>query len=458
MSRRIVILVVIILNAVAGIAAETVISGKLAGGSGSTVRLMTYADQVTRLRKTLATQRIGEDETFRFTLELDQTIYAWIDIGFRKGELFLQPGQSYEVEIKADQQPIAASYYDRAYLSLEILRDDPDKLNLYIRDFNGVYNDFLLDYASNPGSRGSAGAFNSFKTAVGLRFKNAQNPYFLDYVKYKYASMELFLRMKSRDAIGMEYLAGSGPAYNNIEYMDFFHLFFEKYFFSGNRYFSYNKTFDLINGDAPLEAIRDSLSRDPVLVSGELRELVLVSGLKELYDVSGFNKSRILSLIRDLGEGGYTPGIREIASNLLTRLSRLRPGTVAPDFLLPAFDGRREYSLSDFKGNSVYLAFFDSRNPASQAELALVSEWYEDYENVRFVAVSVDSDPARIDGNPNISAEAWTILYYNHDMELLENYDAMAFPHFILIDDKGRIAICPAPGPSEDIRQVLDSI
>ncbi len=85
------------------------------------------------------------------------------------------------------------------------------------------------------------------------------NPYFSNYISYKTASMQLFMRLKSRDKIGLEYFAGQPVLYENLEYMDFFHLFFEKYFLTGGKYFSYNKTYDLINGNASSGAIIDSL-------------------------------------------------------------------------------------------------------------------------------------------------------------------------------------------------------
>ena len=63
---------------------------------------------------------------------------------------------------------------------------------------------------------------------------------------------------------------------NNLEYMDFFHLYFEKYFISADKYFNYNKTYDMINGGAASDDILDSLGIDPVLKDTELKRIVLL--------------------------------------------------------------------------------------------------------------------------------------------------------------------------------------
>ncbi len=440
-------------------AIETVVTGKVTGGNGSVIRLMTYADQVSYLRTTLAYSQLREDESFFLKVDIDETIYAWIDIGFRKAEIFLQPGQKYEVVIEIDDRPISSSYYDRSALSITFTRDDRDQLNLYIQDFNEVYNDFLLDYAENIRVKGNAASFNAFRTAVELRFKNAGNQYFKDYSRYKTASMELFLRLKSRDKIGSEYLAEAPLLCSNVEYMDFFHLYFEKYFISGSKFFNYNKSYDLINGGANLTTILDSLASDPVLMTAGLRELLLLAGLKELYEVQGFRRDRLMALIKSLQVEGSDEIIRVMAGNLLIRLNRLKPGTPAPGFSLKSLPGGQACSLIDFRGKFVYLAFFDSGNPASQAELSMIQDLYDDFKDkVHFVAISVDKDTSAVLSDPGIPANTWRILHFGNQMELLENYDAVAYPYFVFLDDKGNIISCPAPAPSENIRKSMEAI
>jgi hypothetical protein len=435
------------------------VSGKIINGKGLTIRLMTYSDQLSYLRETLATGVIGEDGQFQFTVENNATRYVWLDIEFQQAELFIQPTQSYQVEIELKSASLSSSYYNRTGLDVKIVKDDPDNLNLYIQDFNQLYNDFLLNYADNVRSKSAGTMFDTFIAAINLRFQNATNPYFQDYIRYKTASMQLFLRLKGRDNIGLEYFTGKPVLYENIEYMDFFHLYFEKYFLAGSKHFSYNKTFDMVNGEASCAAILDSLKADPVLKDIETRELLLLDGLKELYGISGFKHSRIIVLVNEIAAGGSTLDIRALALNLLLRINRLQPGSPAPDFNLAGFRNGQNYKLSDFKGRFVYLAFFDSGNPASQSELGLITDVYEEFKSkVDFVAVSVDKDPGKLAAYLKMAELPWLVLQYGGNLELLEDYDATSYPYFILINDKGQIVSCPAPSPSENLEKLLGSI
>jgi len=435
------------------------VSGKIINGKGLTIRLITYSDQVSYLRETLASAPIGEDEKFHFTIENNAIKYVWLDIEFQQAEMFIQPGQSYEIEIELKNLSISTSYYNRTGLPIKIVKDDSDNLNLYIQDFNQLYNDFLLNYADNVRSRSAGSMFDTFIKAINLRFQNATNPYFKDYIRYKTASMQLFLRLKSRDNIGLEYFTGKPVLYENIEYMDFFHLFFEKYFLAGGKYFNYNKTYDLVNGNASSADILDSLKADPVMKDVELRELLLLDGLKELYNISGFKHNRIILLMDEISRNTSSLETRKLADNIMVRLRRLQPGSPAPDFNLSGINDEKNYRLTNFRGKYIYLAFFESGNPACQSELGMITDIYEEFKNkVVFLAVSVDKDPGKLAAYLKMADLPWLVLQYGGSLELLENYDANTYPHFILIDDKGQIVSCPAPSPSENIKKLLGSI
>jgi peroxiredoxin len=435
------------------------ITGRVVNGKDLTIRLMTYSDQVSYLRETLKSSLIKADEAFNFTFENNSVKYYWLDIEFQKVELFIQPGQTYEIEIELNNQSLSTSYYDRTGLPFKILKDDDEHLNLSIQDFNQLYNDFLLNYAEKARSVNAKTAYETFMTAINLRFQNSTNPYFRNYIRYKSASMQLFMRIKSRDNIGIEYFKGQPVLYENLEYMDFFHLFFEKYFITGGKYFTYNKTYDLINGNASLQEMIDSLGVDPVLQDVEVRELLLLDGLKELYNVSGFKRNRILYLVNEISKNGNSAESRKLADNLLVRLGRLQPGSPAPGFKLNCYVDNKDYQLADFSGKYIYLAFFESGNPACQSELGMISEFYDKYKDkVAFIAISIDKDMGRLADYLKMADLPWLVLLYGGNIDLLENYDASTFPHFLLIDDKGQIVRCPAPSPSENIQKLFNSI
>jgi len=163
--------------------------------------------------------------------------------------------------------------------------------------------------------------------------------------------------------------------------------------------------------------------------------------------------------VDEISKNGSVPENRKLAENLLIRMKRLQPGSPAPDFKLAGVSGKYEYQLSDFSGKFIYLAFFESGNPACQSELDLIRDIYDEYRNkVAFVAISVDKDPGKLTEYLKKAELPWLVLHYSGNIDLLENYDASTFPHFLLIDEKGRILRCPAPSPSENVQKLFNSI
>ena len=407
----------------------TTISGQVENGNGLTIRLMTYSDQLSYLRETLQTGQIGENGQFSLTADIQNTGYYWLDIDFQQVELFLQPGQTYQVDIQLNDSQLSSSYYDRSGLPYKFVKDDKDRLNFSIQEFNQLYNDFLLDNTLKPGAGSAKTAYETFVRAIEIRFQNAENPYFLDYIRYKTASMQLFLRLKSRENLGQEYIAGNPVLYENLEYVDFFHLYFDKYFLTYGKYMNYNKMYDLINGTATLPEILDSLAVDPALKDLQVRELLLLEGLKELYYSPGFKRGRVLSFVKEINIKSSFPDNTRLAGNLLARFAHLQPGSPAPDFSLVEVQSGKTFQLKDFKGKLLYLAFIDSRLPACQSELGQITEIYNDYKDkVAFVAVSVDKNQNVLKEFIDKAASPWIFLQYDGNIDLLEKYDASTFP------------------------------
>ena len=74
---------------------------------------------------------------------------------------------------------------------------------------------------------------------------------------------------------------------------------------------------------------------------------------------------------------------------------QLKPGTTAPDFILPMPNGYR-VQLAEFKGKYVLLDFWASWCPDCRKDIPAVKAMYEKYgKNVVFIGVSFDTDRDR---------------------------------------------------------------
>jgi peroxiredoxin len=455
--KRFPAIILLVLWSLANAAGPTVISGTAKGKEGRIIRLLTFADQLSYKKVTLASCRISEDGSFSLTTDLAITTHAILDLDFQQVELFLVPGTSYSVMVSAEVTASKDAYYDRPALVISLIREDDGKLNESIGNINSLYNDFLIESGHLVRSQSRNAKVQELVRQMSAQVSPSSDNYLKDYLRYKTASVELFMKVKSREKLAAECLTGQPVLYSNVEYMDFFHLYFEKYMVTNNTYMPYSKTSSLINGTAGFQEILSEMMKDPVLADPCVAGMVLMSGLREMSGMTGFKQPRILELLAEISTGSNYKEQKAIASNLRERILWMKPGSAAPDFELPDLAGGK-HSLSDYRGKYLYLSFIDLSSPSSLSEMNLMADIYEKYKDrVSFVSIIAQGLTVGWSQVVKDYRMNWALLKAGDDPGLMEQYGAIALPVFILIDPQGKIYKYPAPSPSEDLNLLLDS-
>ncbi|MGY3211124.1 TlpA family protein disulfide reductase [Mucilaginibacter sp. HD30] len=134
---------------------------------------------------------------------------------------------------------------------------------------------------------------------------------------------------------------------------------------------------------------------------------------------------------------------------------RFAKGAQAPDFILKDTAGK-VYTLDNFKGKKLY---FDMSASWCGPCIAAIPAWnklgalYGNNENVVFITVSLDDNESE-----------WRAFIKKYPMRGLQlyagkggfknefagDYDIKAIPHYLLIDESGKIAAYTAPNPDSD--------
>jgi len=456
--RNILILIFLTLFILPQYAARTIVKGVVDGKAEGTVRLIAYADQVSYKKVVLCDSRIEEDGTFSLSLELDETLFALIELDYQQGELFLNPGLEYTVRIVPDWDIQNKAYYDRDPLGIYILDEPEGGINKLVSAVNSLYDEFLIDNAQYAQSTSGKEKLNQAVQSMREAVKASSDSYLHNFLRYKIASLEMFFRAKSSQTLASEYLTGKPILYANVEYMDFFHLYFEKYLLTNNKYLPYSKTSSLINGESGLQEILAEFSKDPVLADPRLAELVLLAGLKEMSGNTGFKQPRILFLLDEISVRSGFKEHRAIAKNLKERILWMKPGSPAPDFLLEDVSGQ-VHSLEDYRGRSLYLSFISLSSPASLAEMNLLADIYSELKhNFHFVSIITDELQPGWQQLIKDYRLDWDLLKASGDYNLFDSYGATAPPLFLLIDPAGNISRYPAPSPSEELKGFLEGL
>ncbi len=358
------------------VAVETTINGHLPGAENMEIRLITYADQITYTEQILDRTRTDPNGNFILSADLKETVISFLDIEFLSSILYLVPGAHYKLDF--DSVTISDQFrpfYQKEQLHFRLISGDTEKLNQLISSFDNDYNEFILSNFEEIYKRRKISLIKTFRNTTESKYDSAENSYFLNYVNYKIASVQLAASSTDKRILFDEYIGNKPVLYENIEYMNFFNQFFLHYLTSGTRLISRTDLETAINENANFTALVDTLGKDTLLVNEVIRELVLLKGLKELYGNPDFKAKNILAILDQAVTISKFPVHRIIAENIKKSLTKLAKGTPAPDFTLVSLDGDT-VSLSDFKGKPVYLSFMTTWSYACLAEFDLLGKLY----------------------------------------------------------------------------------
>lgn len=157
-----------------------------------------------------------------------------------------------------------------------------------------------------------------------------------------------------------------------------------------------------------------------------------------------------------------------------SRLANAQPmptGVPAPDFTLPATDGKT-YSLSQFRGKVVLLEFMAPWCPHCQADAPILNEVYDAYKDKNIAFVGVNASPYGREYEQTGDERAITIddqkwfaetyklqypLLFDKSLDQAVVYGVTSYPTIFILDTKGNIVAKPAtPITADTIKAALD--
>ena len=122
----------------------------------------------------------------------------------------------------------------------------------------------------------------------------------------------------------------------------------------------------------------------------------------------------------------------------------LKPGTTAPDFILPMPNGYR-VQLAEFKGKYVLLDFWASWCPDCRKDIPAVKAMHEKYgKNVEFIGVSFDTDRDRWAKCVADNGMTWrqvSELKRMREAKIAQTYGVQWIPSMTLVGPDGKVVL-----------------
>jgi len=327
-------------------------------------------------------------------------------------------------------------------------------LNRIIGDYNEMYNQFIYRHANAIYKGRSAQLITDFEEGAKMKFGKSKDTYFLNYMKYSFASLE-WIGLKNKQRILTSYFAEQPILYNNIQYTDFFNEFMKTYL-SSIDHFDYREIIEAILSVDALNKIDEMLKRDTILAKDQqLRALSALLLLSRKSHSPGLPKGRVASLFKEIQQKDPDKIIQEIAGNFYGKLQKLQSGSPAPFFGLEDANGDT-ISLKQYEGKFILLSFIRPDCRVCLLHLEDLSKFQEKFKTkLQNISIVYGPDYGEVIRFADSRLYDWPFLNLNNDILLLEKYEIKTYPTYAIINPDGTIAMIPAPMPDESLELYL---
>ena len=383
------------------VAAQTniTIHGEVVDGAGKEVFLYRYTDMLTRTEVMVDHSTINTNRTFELKAYANYPTMMMLQIENYSQSFFVEPGREYEVYVPRFDWNIDEKkniFLSPEVLPLEFVNMPADELNGLISNFEAVVADYIdnhrvyFDGRFRPQKR----YFDSLEIEVRKKAPDTRNEFYNRYKRYQLASMKYSFHFDTRRNMANRFVKGQPILYYDDNYMSFFFTLFA-------------------------------------------------------------NSDKVLQMIDLLGSRTKFPEHKTLARQLAASLRQQEQGVEMPSFTLPDVD-KNMVSLDSMKGKWVYITFVRVGDKNCISELETMAHFkdsvYSRNKNVEFVTVCCDREFQTMYNFLKNSKRGrkynWTWLHFNGNYRLLEHYQVVSYPHFILINPDGQLQYTITPAPA----------
>lgn len=441
---------------------ETIISGKAEWFKGEKISFSKYGDYISNIEVVLSSAIVDSSGEFQLLFDLKDTISGKIEIGYQESGFIICPGTDYQIHINSRSitrlSQALNPFIEKASLSIRIIQPEGIELNGEISEFLTLLDTFLLLNKTNIVVSQYKNAYDSLVLVLAERFPGNESSFLGKYIRYKLASFDGLVHRLTEEQAAKRYFMESRVLYSNPSYMESFNQFFEGYLQRNSIKIPKTDLVYCINKLTSFKALTDSAGKDKILRNEELRELVLLKALSELFYSKDYDKSKILKMLREAAQSKFSEH-REICRNLENSLMQMQTGAFLPDFNLQNQSGIT-INRESFKGQFIYISFVTTWCEGCLRELIYIEKLKEKYKGkVEFVTIVCNEDYAYMKNFlKNHLSWNWTFLSLDLNAGLLKDFKTKAFPDFVFADKEGKVLSYPAKKPSEGIEVVIERV
>ena len=422
------------------------------GTEGKIATVWTYKDLVSLSREIVTTVKVDNDGNINFKTYNKSIKNYYVEIRYLRISFLVEPNTQYQVDVapvdlnNRDLYPKGVVGYLSPNYNIKIKDKEGPELNYELDSLKIIFDDFI-----NENHLALTRGQNSRKLVIDVEAKankylsHHPNPYLKDYVEIQMAQFKKLSRLYGDDYIVKTYFAKDKIAYNNPAYMSYFNSFWTKYIDTRMRNNIRKRLDSTINVAQSYQTLSALVADDPLLADDNLRELVILRNIPQLWNRKGISHKALIDILYDISRSNNNAIHKQIAINMRRRFEE----TELYDFKFVDSKGD-SISLNAQEGKFVYIQIFDDECIECLAQMNYTKELYEEFDDIiTFVHISVDRSKEDMLNVIKGKEYPWHFVFLEDNYNFIQEYQVHVVPQAILIDKDGSAINLNAILPSD---------
>lgn len=430
-----------------------------------TLSIYTYTDFISKNKQKLADFTIDSTGKFDCEIELNETKFVFFDIDIFHCVLYAKPSDKIFINLPKRTEKQVKDAINPYFEPVEFYvgMNDTTDLNFQIKTFDDILDKFMTEKFINIHTKPNKAEIEFFIHRTEGRFANANDLYFLNYRKFKYAFLKNASYIMDYKRMTMDYFHNKPILYNNVAYMELFNNLFENFL---AQYSTTSLGKNLVNDveyAKSISAIKKTLSKSIEFSNDTLQEMIALKGIHDAFFIRNiiqyptFSKVQLHNVLDSIEMKTKIAEHKIIAQNIRQKAKYLSAGTQAPNFTLYKND-KTQKSLDDYNGKYIYLNFCNTNSRECREDFEMLKLIDKKFKNLEIISISTDENFAEAQEFFKKMKYSWTLLDFKNDKQILEKYKIEVFPTYCLIDENKNIMMYPAYSPRQNIEQYLNKI
>ncbi len=421
-----------------------------------TIVFYKYNNPITKDIDKLDSSIVDNNGNFKLSFNLNRTTQVFTNIGIYKAYFFAEPYKKYNIilpplvekKLKDSLNP----YFRPFLINIGIKNPAKDDVNVLIQKFNNILNPYLnLNFYKIFRLREKSD-IDSMINVLDTTFNKYNNNYFKNYLYYKIAYLKFFSYKRDYKYITHYYFVNKPILYNNIAYMDLFNNMYRNYFTDIGHSVKGKYIYSNVNLSKSSNVIMRSLSKEIITDDTTLLEFITLKGLHDAIYDNDFKKRFIVQALDTLIIQSKIKEHKIIAKKIKKKIINIKPTQNINSFDFSLQNSDSAYiSLKDFRGKYIYLNFMYSKAYSCMKDFSLLKTLQKKYnDKLQIITIFLDTDLKKLrEFKSKNKTLNWTFLNIGENKKLINEYNVLAYPTYILIDPYGKIIANPARTPTE---------